>query len=191
MKTIYFVTTNSGKLAVARAYIEQAGLQDKYIVEQLSIETPEIQDDSVEKIALESARWASTKENKAVICADAGMELVAVKGFPGPYVKYFNQTFTVDQVMRLFSAEDDRTAVWTDALAFYDAEDGSSVVFRSDTNGKIALVPSTKKDASTVDRLFVPEGFEVPLADMSDEERMRAWNTSRWQKMLEYLASKN
>lgn len=177
-------------MAVARAYIEQAGLQDKYVIEQLSLETPEIQDDSVEAIALESARWASEKENKAVICADAGMSIGSLKGFPGPYVKHFNQAFSVEQVVRIFRPEDDRAAVWTDALAIYDPENGDHAVFRSDTNGMIATAPSTRTDASTVDRPFIPEGFDVPLADLTDEQRSHAWNTDRWQQMLDYLASK-
>lgn len=188
MKTLFFVTTNQNKLAVALAYLKDAGLLDRYRLEQLSIETPEMQHDSVEAIALESARWAATTNEKAVICADAGLAITALQGFPGPYVKYFNQTFTVEQVLRLMQPESDRSALWSDALAFYDPETGKSVVFRSDTKGMIAETPSIIASASTVDRLFIPEGFDKPLADLNDEQRASAWNTSRWQQLLEFLS---
>ena len=51
---VHFVTTNSMKFDIARAYFEPLG--DSFELKQYAIELPEIQAETVEEVATHSAR---------------------------------------------------------------------------------------------------------------------------------------
>lgn len=186
MLIINFVTTNSRKFAVAQHFFSEAGMLDKVTLRQYDQETPEIQANSVEDVARHSAEWAGKQLGQAVVVADAGLEIRALKGFPGPYMKYLNDTLTPQDMLVLMEDKTSRKADFVDALAYYDPHTNVSGVFKSITPGSIATEVSTT-DGSTVDRLFVPDGWEVPLADLSSDARVKVWNTNRWQELTAFL----
>ncbi len=187
MKKIYFVTGNAKKIAVAKQFFIDAGLGDKFEIVQLKLDTPEIQDELVENVALSSARWAAEQMNIPVICADAGLYIDACKGFPGPYVKYANDSLSVEQFLKLIPKGASRRALWHDALAYHDPQTGESVAFLSITEGVIKEQASDNTSASSVDRIFAPNSKGKLLADMTNEEQATCWNVDRWYRLTEYL----
>lgn len=189
MMKVNFVTTNSEKFAVAKHFFEGAGLQDRVNLTQYDMETPEIQADSVEEVALNSAKWVAEQLNEPVVVADAGLAINALQGFPGPYIKYMNATLEAEDVMAMMELHEDKSARFVDALAYYDPNTKEECVFVSVTLGMIAA-KLTPVEGSVVDRLFIADGFDRPLAELSEAERMTVWNTNRWQQLADFLLKK-
>lgn len=182
---VNFATTNSHKFAVARRFFDEAGLHVD--LRQYDLETPEIQADTVAEVALSSARWAAEQLRQPVVAADAGLYIEELNGFPGPYIKYINSTLSPQNILAMLTRNPNRRAKFVDALAYYDPNTEEGRVFSSVTFGKIASKPAAAEGSST-DRIFIPDGFDVPLADMREEDRTAVWNTDRWQGLVEYLA---
>ena len=112
------------------------------------------------------------------------MQIEALNGFPGPFVKYMNSWFNQNDLLRMMDGKLNRTAVFMDALAFVfgDMEE----VFSSDTIGKLSTSPA-KEDGYTVDQLFIPDGMDKSLVQLSNEERRDVWNVERWTLLTDFL----
>ena len=95
--TLHYLTGNRFKFHVA----QQALLGTELVLEQNRLAVPEIQSNSVRDIAEFSAQWASTQLDHPFIVTDAGFYIDALNGFPGPFVKYVNQWFSVEDLLRL------------------------------------------------------------------------------------------
>jgi XTP/dITP diphosphohydrolase len=186
MLKVNFVTTNHHKFDVARHFFEAAGLSAKVDLRQHALETPEIQADTVEEVALSSARWAGKQLGEPVVVADTGLSIAALKGFPGPYMKYLNDTLEPENLLDMLRRRTDRTAEFVGALAYYDPGTEMGRVFRSVTPGQIAK-EAASVPGSTVDRLFIPDGHQITVAAMPEEERVAVWSTGRWQQLTDFL----
>src|SRR3989344_8620350 len=89
-KDLYFITGNKNKFEFAEKFFKKSEANNYFNLIQLAVSTPEIQSDSVEQIALYSAQWAYDQLKKPVIKSDAGLYIEALRGFPGPFMKYIN-----------------------------------------------------------------------------------------------------
>ena len=85
---------------------------------QKNIETPEIQSESVKEIATFSARWAADALKKPVVVSGGGCYIGALKGFPGPFIKYINKWLSANGLLSLMRNEKNGRAVWRDCLAY-------------------------------------------------------------------------
>ena len=81
MKKITYVTGNWSKIMSAKNILEPLGIE----VDNVKMETTEIQADTVEEVAMHSAKEASDKLKCAVLKNDTGLYVEALGGFPGPY----------------------------------------------------------------------------------------------------------
>lgn len=84
MKKITYVTGNWAKVKSAKQMIEPYGIE----IDNIKMETTEIQADSVEDVAKFSAKEASEKLKCSVLKNDSGLFIEALNGFPGPYTHY-------------------------------------------------------------------------------------------------------
>ena len=113
-----YVTTNEGKVAEAREYLDD--------VSALAYEYTEIQSDSLADIAARGAREAHAHAGEPVIVDDAGLFVDALSGFPGPYSAYVEDTVGVEDVGRLAArrgeAEEDGRAAFRCVIAYCDGE---------------------------------------------------------------------
>ncbi len=185
MIKIAFVTGNKEKFEVAKNYFKHISASKLDLFQQ-QLDVPEIQDESVENIARESALWASKKLNTSVIVSDVGLYIESLKGFPGPFIKYANKWLSSEDFINLMKDHKDRSAYFTDAIA-YASPEGETAVFTSITSGSIATTLHGTRSDWTIDNLFVPDGYAEPLALIPDVERSEVWNTDRWGKMASYL----
>ncbi len=184
MKKITYVTGNWAKIKSAKQYLEPLG----YEVEQIKMEVPELQEDSIEEVAKYSAKWASEKLQKDVLKNDSGLCVDALKGFPGPYTHYVQDTIGEDGLLKLLEGEQNRKAEFVEILAY--CEYGKEpVVFKSITKGSIALQKSGTYGWSW-DFVFIPEGNDKTLGNYEDEERFKLWNMDSYQELVNYLESK-
>src|SRR5487761_1792432 len=106
MREIYFITSNVGKAASLNRLLNAK----RYTVIQKNIEIPEIQSDTALEIATYKAKFAYESLGKPVIVQDSAFHINALSGFPGPYIKYTNETIGIEGILHLMNGIDDRTA---------------------------------------------------------------------------------
>lgn len=184
MKKVTYVTGNWAKILSARQILEPLG----YEVEQIKMDTPELQDNSIEEVAKHSAKWASDKLKCCVIKNDSGLCVEALNGFPGPYTKYVDETLKEDGILKLLEGMENRKACFVEVLAY--CEYGKEpVVFKSITNGTIAKEKSGEYGWSW-DFIFIPEGETKTLGCFDDDNRFKYWNMEGYNELVKYLENK-
>ncbi len=180
MKVI-LVTGNIAKLINTRNKLKPFNIE----VEQIKMDTIEIQADTIEEIAAYSAKYAADKLKCGVIKIDSGLFVEALKGFPGPYTHYVEDTINNEYFLKLLKDEKNRKAEFREAVAYCEP-DKEPVVFTSVTKGTIA-----EKESGTYgwswDFLFIPEGQEVTLGHFDDYDRFNLWDDKAYIEMGEYL----
>ncbi|MBR2677902.1 MAG: non-canonical purine NTP pyrophosphatase [Bacilli bacterium] len=184
MKKITYVTGNWAKLASAKHALEPLGFE----VDNIKMETPEIQADDVTEVSKYSAKWAAEELNKPVLKNDSGLFVNALNGFPGVYTHYVQDTIDVDGLLKLMEGIEDRSAYFKESIAY--CEPGSEpVVFEGLTKGTI----DTKKSGTygwSWDFVFIPEGESQTLGCFEDEERWEFWSQDAYKDLANYLVKK-
>ncbi len=98
--TIWFKTSNEGKVAEAKEHFSQYGID----VEQFEFEAIEPQSDDLEIVALskiEQAISSLPNENDMILVEDAGLFVNALEGFPGVYSSYALNTIGCSGILKL------------------------------------------------------------------------------------------
>ncbi len=110
-----FVTTNAGKVAEARAYLDDDVAQSSY-------DYPEIQAEELARVAAHGARSAYRQIGGPVLVDDSGLGISAFDGFPGPYSAFVEDHLGIERIWRLVEPEDDHSATFRTVLAYCDGE---------------------------------------------------------------------
>ena len=185
MEKITYVTGNWAKLESAKHALEPLGFE----VDNIKMETPEIQADDVTEVAKYSAKWAAELLQKPVLKNDSGLFVNALKGFPGVYTHYAEDTIDVDGLLKLMDEVEDKSAYFKESIAY--CEPGKDpIVFESITKGRI----DTKKSGTfgwSWDYVFIPEGEDKTLACFEDEKRWKFWSQDAYKDLAKYLINKD
>lgn len=181
---INFITTNPLKFNITKAYFDPFG--DQFVLKQHAIDVPEMQSDSVNAIAEQSAKWAAEEIGEPAITSDVGFFIEALGGFPGPFIKYVGSQLTTDGFLRLMNGVENRRAYFEDALtvAF---PDGTTKTFIRREWGVVAETSESKESKWPANELFIPDGYESPLGTLSNDEQVAFWGDGSWPKLVEYL----
>ena len=182
---INYVTTNSYKFQNAQRFFTALGDKDIELI-QYDIETPEVQEESVERVAASSASWVAKQISQPAVSLDVGFCIEELQGFPGPFIKFINKWLQPNDILKLMSGKQDRSAYFIDALA-YATPDGKTKVFVIKTPGKIIDADMVADTDWTADAVFIPDGHEKTLAVMDEEEKNSVWTGSLWTQLVEYL----
>ena len=181
MKKITYVTGNWAKIASARQVLEPLG----YEVDNIKMETPEIQADDVIEVSKYSAKWAAEKLNVPVLKNDSGLFVNGLKGFPGVYTHYAEDTIGEDGLLKLMEGMEDRSAYFKESIAY--CEPGKEpIVFEGLTKGTIDVKKSGTYGWSW-DFVFIPDGEEKTLGCFPDNERWNFWSTDAYKELAKYL----
>ena len=184
-KIIHFVTGNLYKFQVAEKALEGTGI----VLVQEKLDTPEIQSIDVEKISSYSAKWAAEKIGKPVTVTDAGYYIETLNGFPGPFIKYINQWLTSEDLINLMVGKTNRKVVVRDSLSY--CEPGKDpVTFMGETFGIISPHPvkTNKPGTTSINEIFIPEGYDVVETEISKEEMIEFWSKSDpWKKLTDFI----
>ncbi|MDO8610556.1 MAG: non-canonical purine NTP pyrophosphatase [bacterium] len=169
MKKIYFVTGNAGKVLSL-----QNRLPKDIQIEQVKIELPEIQHHDIEEIVRQKAKFAYEQLKKPLIVQDSAFHIEALNNFPGPYIKYINETIGAEGILKLMKGEKNRTAYFKLALAYTD-DKGKITVFTNAINkgGKISNYLSSSNSTkawSGIWRIYIPYWAKKTLSELTDEE---------------------
>ena len=184
MKKITYVTGNWAKVMSAKQILEPLGIE----IDNIKMQTTEIQANSVEEVAMHSAKEASEKLKCNVLKNDTGLYIEALGGFPGPYTHYADEKIGENGILKLLEGVENRNACFIEAFAY--CEYGKEpIVFKSITKGRIATEKSGEYGWSW-DFIFIPEGKEKTMGTYPDEERFLLWNTDAYHDIVNYLENK-
>lgn len=185
MKKITYVTGNWAKIASAKQALEPLG----YEVNNIKMETPEIQANDVSEVAMYSAKWAANELNRPVIKNDTGFFINNYNGFPGAYMKYMDDTLKEEGLLKLMEGIENRSCYLKEAIAY--CEPGCEpVVFEGITEGSIALEPAGEYGWGIIDHLFIPKGESKTLGCFEDEIRWNFWSLDAYRELANYLDKK-
>jgi len=181
---LYLVTGNSKKVEIAKFALVKHNIN----VEQLEMETPEIQSSDTEEVAKYSVKYAADKTGKTVIKGDFGMVIEILNGFPGPFVKFINKWLNAKQFSSLYKEKLNPQAYFVDSLGY--CEPGKEpVCFSTKTFGKLIDEPRGD-NGNMVDSFFVPKGYKKTIAELSKEETLKLWANDRYDQLARYLEDK-
>ena len=184
MKKVVLVTGNVAKLISARQFLELYGIK----VDNVKMDTTEIQSDSIEEIAAFSAKEASEKLKCTVLKNDTGFFIEALGGFPGPYTHDVMVKIGTDGILKLMKGKENRKAYYKEAFAY--CEYGKEpVIFTSITRGTLAKRKSGKY-GMRIDPIFIPDGYTKTMAHYNDDKRFNTWNTKVFDDIAKYVKNK-
>jgi len=169
MRVLRVVTSNDGKAReFARAL---AGLP--WRVERVMMRYEEVQADTLDEVAVESARalMASGEVPRPFILEDAGLFVEALKGFPGVYSAYVFRTLGCKGVLRLLEGAPDRGARFESRIALVTTW-GEVELFPGTCRGTIAK-EERGQHGFGYDPIFLPEGGARTFGELELEEKQR------------------
>ena len=100
-------------------------------------ELPEIQSDSLEEIAIFSAKHTFSQLEQPLFVEDTGLFIENLNGFPGPYASYVFKTIGNQGILELLKDKNIREAIFRTVYALI-LSDSESMIFVGETKGTIA-----------------------------------------------------
>jgi len=167
MSAIYFITGNQNKLREARAFVPE--------IEAWDLDLPEIQDSEPQPVieAKLLAALALGPDHPRLLVEDTGLYLGALKGLPGPLIKWFIQKdkLGLEGLYQLTQALHDDSAEAVTVIGYLEKTQASQRVhyFEGRTRGRI--VSPQGQAGFGWDAIFMPEGSTLRFAEMSPETK--------------------
>jgi XTP/dITP diphosphohydrolase len=166
MNEIIFVTHNKGKIAAANEQMKDVNFK----VFEYDLEEP--RSDDVKYISEYKVKEAYKLVNKPCVSMDSGFWIDAINGFPRAFVNFSLETIGIDGILKLMEGKQNRNCKFTECFSYYDGKELRQ--FMGKHPGKLSekvLGNDTKQKWSDLWYIFIPEGSEKTLAQMTDEER--------------------
>lgn len=169
------VTSNVNKWQEAQRILQRP-------VERTALDLDELQAESVSDVALAKAKAAFEILKRPVIVEDAGVELLGLGGFPGPFIKYWEKLGGLVSICRAADGLKDRRVRAVCALGLCSDQRHEVVV--GVVEGTLAEQPRGQSGFGW-DAIFIPEGESRTFAEMTAAEkdarshRRKAWELLR------------
>ncbi|XP_042057878.1 inosine triphosphate pyrophosphatase [Salvia splendens] len=160
---VTFVTGNAKKLEEVRSI-----LGNSIPFRSLKLDLPELQGEP-EEISREKARLAAKEVNGPVLVEDTCLCFNALKGLPGPYIKWFLQKIGHEGLNNMLMAYDDKSAYALCVFSLAIGPNADPITFSGKTPGKI--VPPRGPTDFGWDPVFQPDGYDQTYAEMPKEEK--------------------
>ena len=165
MKTLYFITSNKGKVQEATKKLQSLG----YTVVQKDLGYPEVQAERLEEVALQGVAHVQTRFHEPFMLEDAGLSIEALQGFPGVYSKYVFFTIGLSGVLRLLKGEKKRAAVFRSVYAY--SEPGKKpILVVGECKGTI-ITEQRGTNGFGYDPIFIPAGESKTFGEMTMTEK--------------------
>ena len=172
------MTSNPDK---AREAAEILGIE----LANVDLDLPELQALDVAQVAANkaaTAREALDFPDSPILVEDSGLVVEAWNGLPGALTKWFLSSVGNEGLLKMLSAEEDRSARAVCAVAVA-AADGSVHAFVREVGGSIAYQPRGSGGFGW-DPIFVPSGHTETYAELGarkheDSHRARALRAAR------------
>lgn len=184
MNKIYFITGNQGKLIEAKKKFSEINVQ----LIQKNIGYPEIQTDTLKKVAEYGINYLKEKLDKPFILEDAGLFIESLNGFPGVYSAYVYYSLGCVGILKLMEAEENRKAIFRSVYAYHNK--GKKEFFSGECKGVISEKSIGEKGFG-YDPVFIPDGKNKTFAQMSPREKNEVSHRGRaLDKLVDFFKKK-
>jgi non-canonical purine NTP pyrophosphatase (RdgB/HAM1 family) len=172
------VSGNPGKIAEARL---AAGAD----LAAAEMDLPEIQSLDMLEILRGKAAAAWEALRRPVVVEEAGLELAALNGFPGPLVKWMLTAMGAEGIARIAAAMGDARAVARCLLLYKDGDE--EIVAEGTTAGTLVL-PGRGGHGFGWDPVFLPDGESRTFAELDGREKLAVSHRGKaWREMMRRL----
>ncbi|MEM2142475.1 MAG: RdgB/HAM1 family non-canonical purine NTP pyrophosphatase [Candidatus Thorarchaeota archaeon] len=169
---VVLVTKNQNKVRELTPIFEEYDVR----FEVSAIEKEEVRSDSVETVALHAAMSAYRIIHRPLVTEDTGLYISALKGFPRAYPSFVLETIGRQGILKLMQDARDRSARFVTACAYHDGS--TTMVFTGELLGRISHVEAGTGGFG-YDPIFVPEGYDLTLAQLGFEEKIAISHRTR------------
>lgn len=159
MQTITFITGNQKKAEYLQKYLELK-------IEHINLDLDEIQSIELREIVEHKAQQAYKKIWKPVLVDDVSLEFCALGKLPWPFIKFFQQELSFQDICSLLSWKD-RKAIARCGYGYYD--ENGFVYFENSLEWIIAEIPRGQ-DGFWWDQIFVPIYESRTAAELNPNE---------------------
>ena len=166
MKSIYFITSNKGKVIEVNNKLKHLNIE----IIQKNIGYPEIQAETLEEVAIFGLKHVQNYISKPFILEDAGLFIEDLNGFPGVYSAFVYKKIGCKGILKLMENTDkERKAYFKSVFAFSESHD-KTVLFDGICYGSISN-QIIGKNGFGYDPIFIPDGEIRTFGQMKTEEK--------------------
>lgn len=166
MKQVTFITGNQAKADYLAKYLGCPVAHKK-------VDQDELQSLDLRKIVEHKVKQAYEALKTPVLVEDVALEFTALGRLPGPFIKFFLEEMSEDDICALLNGKD-RGAIARCTFGYYDGQ--QLEFFEGSLKGTIAETPRGEGGFGW-DRLFIPEGYTVTRAEMSEADDRKTYLT--------------
>ena len=161
---ITFITGNQKKAEYLAKYLG-------FPVEHKKFDLDEIQSLDLREIVEHKVRQAYAQIKGPVIVEDVSLEFAALSALPGPFIRFFIEKVPLETICSLVDGKT-RQATARCVFGYYDGEEIK--FFEGKLDGEIAKTP-TGENGFGWDKIFIPEGYTVTRASLSEEDDRKTY----------------
>lgn len=162
MKQPIFITGNQGKADYLAKLLQLP-------IEHRKIDVDELQSMSLTEVIEHKVKQAYELIGDAVLVEDVSLELNALNGLPGTFIKFFVDYAGLEATCRMLDGFEDKTATAKCAYGYYDGE--QLKIFEGSATGRISDHPSDGDKGFGWDQIFIPDGYDGQIrADLNQED---------------------
>ncbi|HEX2223859.1 MAG TPA: non-canonical purine NTP pyrophosphatase [Thermoanaerobaculia bacterium] len=178
MNPFVLVTGNRGKIAEARRLAGDG-------LEAVEVDLPEIQSLDLLEVLQAKADEAWAQIGRPLVIEEAGLELSALNGFPGPLVKWMLAAIGAEGLSRAGAALGDVRATARCGLLYRDGD--RDVIAVGVTQGTLVL-PGRGEHGFGWDPVFLPDGETRTFAELAGVEKDAVSHRGKaWRELLSKL----
>lgn len=153
-------------------------------IETSILEIDEIQSMSLKEIAKKKAQAAFEILRRPVVVDDTGFYLDELKGLPGPFIKYFEDQFPNDSLIRLLGDSKNRKGYAETCIAYCDGK--YDLLACGEVHGIVTTDVCGPEGAFGFDYCFVPEGYDKTFAELGLEIKNQISHRANALKAFKY-----
>lgn len=182
---ITFITGNKHKVIEAENIFKDYDIKLEHI--DLGYCEPQ---GTLEEVAKSGAKYASRKLNRPVIVEDAGLFIKALKGFPGTYSSYVQDTLGNSGILKLLTNTDDRYAEFRSVIG-YCTPNSEPLVFLGKVAGEIAVEEKGDLGFAFDPIFYVPEEGKTFGELTTEEKNQFSHRKNSLKKFIEWYFKEN
>lgn len=190
--SLAYMTTNRGKYL----RVQKLGIENNLEIEEYIDEIDELEVSDVSEVSKDKAIKAYNKLLKPVFVEDSGFYINGYpnrKNYPGTLVKRSGISTNIEQLLETMKDVKNRECEFISCVTYYDGEEvkqfisSSKGVLTTEIRGEIS-----ENARSRLWQVFIPEGYEKTLAEMTDEERKKRSEktNSAFQQFIDWYVNK-
>lgn len=167
MRKITFVTGNKHKLEEMNLLLAEFGIE---LVQEREVDYIEDKEKEMKEICESASSDLAKKLGREVVVEDTGLYFEAYNNFPGPQPKFVFNSIGFEGIFKLLEGKS-RKAYFKTVIGYCKPGELPKT-FEGIMHGEITnKVFSPDKDSMPYDHIFIPDGYDRAIVDMSLEEK--------------------